>query len=261
MKVYVRLMFSFMLLWGLSGCMKQLETNPEKTPQKYEGPLIYLESNRICAFFEVQNLEEYQKLMPGIFKMPDKPLCQITFTDNYKMENGPTYLLSSISILVNHEGKLGWYILTMPETHEEPVRRGVTAWGYPKIVRRVTLESNGDQHVGTSYEEDGKTPEFKLILKLRETPLGLEEKQFYDFISPIPSLTIKAARVYRFGGSRYPIYNSEKVAPRVWKIKLGVGSVEYPNNPKNLLNHLSIGRCIAGYWGNMKSKYAIVPNK
>ncbi len=238
-----------------------MEVPPEKGPQKYEGALVYLESDRICAFFEAQNLIEYQKLMPTIFKMPERALCQITFSDNYKMENGPTYLLSSISILVNHERKLGWYILTMPETHEEPVRRGVNAWGYPKIVRKVTLESSGDKYIGTSYEKDGKTVEFKLTLEVDKMLLSSEHKQFYDFISPFPSLTIKASRVYRFGGSQTPVYNLEKVAPRVWKIKLGEASVEYPNDPKNLLYRLSLGKCITGYWGNLKHRSSVIPNK
>jgi hypothetical protein len=260
-KMLFRSTICLLFIFCLSGCPKHTETQVEKPPQKYEGALVYLESNRICAFFEVQNFKEYQKLKPRVFKMPDRPLCQITFADNYKMENGPTYLLSSISILVNHEGKLGWYILTMPETHEEPVRRGVTAWGYPKIVRKVTLEGSGDQYVGISYEKDGKTPEFKLTLNVKKTPLGLEEKQFYDFVAPFPSLTMKAGIVHRFGGSKYPTYNLEKVAPRVWKIKFGEGSVEYPNDPKNLLNRLSTGKCITGYWGNMKYRYSIVPNK
>ena len=261
MKIFLRLMLSLALLWGLFGCPKHTETQVEKTPQKYEGALVYLESDRICAFFEVQNSKAYEKLLPRIFKMPDRPLCQITFSDNYKMENGPTYLLSSISILVNHEGKLGWYILTMPETHEEPVRRGVVTWGYPKIVRRVTLERSGNQYVGISYEKDGKTPEFKLTLGVTKTPLGLEEKRFYDFISPFPSLTIKAGKVHRFGGSQHPTYNLEKISPHVWKIKFGEGSIEYRKDPENLLQRLSIGKFITGYWGNLKYRYSIIPNK
>jgi len=260
-RIFLVLILSLFLVCFLIGCPKHTETQVEKTPQKYEGALIYLESDRICAFFEVQNSKAYEKLLPRIFKMPDRPLCQITFSDNYKMENGPTYLLSSISILVNHEGKLGWYILTMPETHEEPVRRGVVAWGYPKIVRRVTLERSGDQYVGISYEKDGKTPEFKLTLKVTKTPLGLEEKRFYDFISPFPSLTIKAGKVHRFGGSQHPTYNLEKISPHVWKIKFGEGSVEYPNDPENLLHRLNIGKFITGYWGNLKYRYSIAPNK
>jgi hypothetical protein len=259
--IFLRVMLSFVLLLALSGCTKQLEVQPEKTSQKYEGALVYLESDRICAFFEVQNLKNYRKLMPRIFKMPERPLCQVTFCDNYKMENGPTYLLSSISILVDHEGTLGLYILTMPETHEEPVRRGVNAYGYPKIVRKVTLESSGERYVGTSYEKDAKTPEFKLTLKVKKTPLGLEEKKFYDFVSPFPSLTIKGDRVYQFGGGQHPVYNLEKVAPRVWKIRFGEGSIEYPNNPKNLLSQIDLGRCMTGYWSNMRYRYSIAPNK
>lgn len=261
MKILFRLMLSLILLWGLSGWAKHLEAQHEKESQKYEGPVFWLESDRICAFFEVQNLTEYQKMMPGIFKMPERPLCQITFVDNYKMENSPTYLLSSISILVTHEASLGWYVLTMPETHELRVRGGVMLWGYPKILRKVTLESAEDRYVGTSYEKDGKTPEFKLILNVKKTPLELEEKQFLDFISPIPLLTIKDGKVLRFGGSQNPIYNLEKLAPRVWKIKFGEGSVEYSNNPKNLLSRLTLGRCITGYWGNFKYRYSLAPNK
>jgi hypothetical protein len=261
MKILFRLLLSLILLWGLAGCTTHWEAQHEKTSQKYEGPVFWLESDRICAFFEVQNVKEYQELIPKIFKMPERPLCQITVADNYKMENGPTYLLSSISILVSHEASLGWYVLTMPETHELPVRRGVTLWGYPKIVRNVTLESAEDTYVGTSYEKDGKTPEFTLTLNVKKTPLESEEKQFFDFIAPIPLLTIKAGKVLRFGGGQQPVYNLEKQAPRVWKIKLGEGSVAYPNDPKNLLNRLSVGRCITGYWGNMKYRYSLAPNK
>ena len=262
MKILFRLaIYILFIICFLSGCPKHTENQIEKVPQKYEGALVYLESDRICAFFEVQNSKAYEKLLPRLFKMPERPLCQIYFSDNYKMENGPTYLLSSVSILVNHEGKLGWYILTMPETHEEPVRRGVVTWGYPKIVRKVTLERSEEKYVGTSYEKDGSTVEFKMTLRIKKTPLGQEEKHFYDFISPFPSLTIKKERVHKFGGSQTPVYNLEKKAPKVWKIKLGEASIEYPNNPKNLLYRLRLGRCITGYWGNLKHRYSILPNK
>jgi hypothetical protein len=259
--ILVRFPLCLLFIGFLLGCPKYTETQVERTPQKYEGALVYLESDRICAFFEVQNAKAHEKLVPRLFKMPDRPLCQISFSDNYKMENGPTYLLSSISILVNHEGKWGWYILTMPETHEEPVRRGVNAYGYPKIVRKVTLERSEEKYVGTSYEKDGRTVEFKMILKTRKAPLGPEEKQFYDFIAPFPSLTTKNERVYKFGGSQTPIYNLEKTAPKVWQIKLGEASVEYPSNPKNLLYRLRLGRCLTGYWGNLKHRYSIAPSK
>jgi hypothetical protein len=126
---------------------------------------------------------------------------------------------------------------------------------------RVTLERTEEKYIGTSYEKDGSTVEFKMTLRIKKTLLSPEEKQAYDFISPLPSLTIKNERVHKFGGSRTPIYDLEKTAPKVWKIKLGEASVEYPNNSKNLLYRLRLGRCITGYWGNLKHRYSIIPNK
>ena len=259
-RIGLRITLILALASFLSACPRPPQTKAEPAPQNFSGPLVYLESDRIGAFFEVQNLEEYQKLIPKIFKIPERALCQVSFVDNYRMENGPAYLLSSISILVSHEGALGWFILTMPETHEEPVRRGVSSYGYPKMVRKVTLESQADTYTGTSYKQDGKTVEFKLTVEAKKMTLRPEEKHFYDFISPFPSLTVKNGRVYKFGGSKYPAYNLQKIAPNVWKIKMGEGSVEYPNDPENLLKRMDLGKCITGFWGNLKSRSMVKPN-
>jgi hypothetical protein len=259
-KIGLRITLILALASFLSACPRHPQTQAQTPPQNPSGPLVYLESDRIGAFFEVQNLEEVQKLIPKIFKIPERALCQVSFVDNYRMENGPVYLLSSVSILVSHEGTLGWYILTMPETHEEPVRRGVSSYGYPKVVRKVTLEGQGETYIGTSYNQDGKTVEFKLTLEAKKTALGPEEKQLYGFIAPFPSLTVKNGRVYKFGGSKYPVYNLQKIAPNVWKIKMGEGSVEYPNDPENLLRRMDLRKCIAGFWGNLKSRSMVKPN-
>jgi hypothetical protein len=222
---------------------------------------VYLESTRIHAFFEATDLNGYRALLPGVFTMPERPLVQVSFADNYKMETGPTYLLSSISILVNYGGKPGWYILTMPETNEVPVRGGVRLWGYPKIVRKVTLDDKGGDVVGTSYLEDGVTPEFRLTLKIDGEPLSAEQRQLFDLVAPVPSLTIKSAKVLAFGGARYPVYDLERVAPQAWKIRFGNASVDYHKDPNNLLFRIGVGRFLAGYWANVKSRHVIAPNK
>jgi len=69
--------------------------------------------------------------------MPERP-CVNNRCDNYKMENAHISL-SSISILVSHEASLGWYVLTMPEPMSCLCVEGQVG-GYPKIVRKVTLE-------------------------------------------------------------------------------------------------------------------------
>jgi len=55
----------------------------------------------------------------------------------------------------------------------------------------------------------------------------------------------------------YKIYELEKVAPQIWNIKFGDCSIEYPNDPKNYLYHLGIGKFITGYWLKMKYRYSL----
>ncbi len=44
---------------------------------------IYLEKESIIAFFEVTNIDEYKKLIPNIFGMPEKPLCRVIINNFY----------------------------------------------------------------------------------------------------------------------------------------------------------------------------------
>jgi hypothetical protein len=83
-----RLMLSLILSWGLSGCTKHLEAQHEKTSQKYED--LSSGWNRTESVLSLRSkIQRSIKIDTGIFKMPERPLCQITFADNYKMENGP----------------------------------------------------------------------------------------------------------------------------------------------------------------------------
>ncbi len=57
------------------------------------------------------------------------------------------------------------------------------------------------------------------------------------------------------GGGKYKIYELEDVAPRVWNIKFGDGTIEYPSDPNNDLGRLGIGRFITGFWLKRKARY------
>lgn len=50
------------------------------------------------------------------------------------------------------------------------------------------------------------------------------------------------------GGSKYKIYEFEKLAPQIWKVKFGDGSIEYPKDSRNYLSRMALGKCVAGYW-------------
>jgi hypothetical protein len=225
---------------------------------------IFLEQESIVAFFEVTNIDEYKKLIPIIFSMPEKPLCRVIMNNFYKMESAPPYLEAIVQILVKFkrpqsgEEILAWHFLGLSVTSEEALWGRIG--GYPKVLRKVTFENHAEKYIGTSYARDGKTPTLKLTLELKRAKPTRDEKRFLDFVSPIPGLTIKGGKAINrgvIGGGKYKIYELEKVAPQIWNIKFGDCSIEYPNDPNNYLDRLGIGKFITGYWLKQKVRYKI----
>jgi hypothetical protein len=268
MKKYEQIGFILILIMALYGCATDYKAPSDKP--LFKGPHVYQEGDRICAYFEVNNIKEYKKLIPSIFRMPEKPLCRVMFFDFYEMAEGPPYLESAIAILVKYrkksedEWKLGWYTLLIRVTTIEALggRPGAFPWGFPKVLRKVTLERSENKYIGTSYAEDGKREEFRLVLDVIKTPLSDDEKKFLDFVTPLSSVNIKDGELIAFAGSKYSVYNWEKTNPSVWrKVKFGTSSIEFPKDPKNYLYRFDVGKFITGYWYILRYKYSNQPEK
>jgi hypothetical protein len=56
---------------------------------------------------------------------------------------------------------------------------------------------------------------------------------------------------------KYEAYQLEKVAPQIWKVQFGNGSIEYPNDPKNYLHRFRVGKFIIGHWLKQNFRYKI----
>lgn len=232
-----------------------------KRPSRPCPPFIYLEKESIDAYFEVTNVNEYKKLIPSVFSIPEKPMCRVAVVDYYKMESASPYQESMIHLLAKYrKPKSGeeifvWYCLEMPVTTEEALWGRFLA-GFPKVLRRIKFEGYRDKYVGTSYARDGNTVALKLILDLEKAGLTPDEKRALDFISSVFFVTIKDGKVLIWAStspSKYKIYELGKVAPHIWKVEFGNGTIEYPNDPKNYLYRLGIGKSITSYW--LKQKY------
>ena len=260
----ILILFLMFLLYGCATESEEVIRPPSGPPVRY----IYLEYDLIMAFFEVTNINEYKKLIPDIFGMPERPLCMVALRDFYKMESGLPYVKAMTDILVKYKKSkdekeiLAWYCLEMPVTDERALWGGRYYWGEPKVLRKVTFERYENKYVGTSYARDGSTVALKLTLEIKKTELTPDEKSFFDFISPIPTLSIKDGKVFKwtpFGGGKSKIYELGKVAPQIWKIQFGHCSLEYPNDPKNYLHRLGAGKFITGYWANMRYRFEVKP--
>jgi len=259
---FAKIIFILILMFSYYGCATESEevvNRPNVPPVR----LISLENEEIYAYFEVANIQEYQKLVPSIFSMPERPLCRVVVVDFYKMESGPPYLEVRIQILVKYKksesGKeiLAWYYIEEPVTTEEALWGRFTG-GFPKFLRKITFERYENKYVGTSYDRDGRTVAMRLILEIKKAGLTPDEKGFLDFILPMQALTIKDGKVLEwgeFGGGKYKVYELEKVAPRLYQVRFGNCSIEYSKDPKNYLQRLGIGKCVTAYW--LKGKLRI----
>lgn len=259
---YAGIILIFVLLYPFYGY--GLEVEKEEILLRPTGPHvehIFLEQESIIAFFEVTNIDEYKKLIPNIFSMPEKPLCRVAVINFYKMESAPPYLEATVQILVKfkrpHSGEEipAWYFLGLSVTSEEALWGRIG--GFPKVLRKMTFENHANKYIGTSYARDGKTPTLKLVLELKKTGPTPDEKSFLDFVSPIPVLTIMNGKVINRGAGKNKIYELEKIAPKIWNIKFGDCSIEYPNDPNNYLHRLGIGKFITGYWLKQKLRHKI----
>lgn len=258
--------FILVLMFLSYGCATESEEvvgRPSRSPVRQ----IFLENEQITAYFEVTNLGEYKKMIPSIFSMPERPLSRVSVIDYYKMEAGPPYLESMIDILVKYKKpqsekeNVGWYHLEEPVTTENALW-GRFIYGFPKVVRKITFERHEDRHVGTSYARDSKTVGFKLMLEAKKTELTPDEKSFLEFISPLPTLTIKDGGVFTWaplGRGKYRIYELEKSIPQSYNVKFGDGSIEYGNDPMNYLHRVGVGKFITGYWVKQRFRFETKP--
>jgi hypothetical protein len=226
---------------------------------RHQGPWVFQEQESIIAFFEATSLEEYRRVLPAIFAMPERPLVRVSVIDFYAMINGATYLESVVSVLGLHQGRAGFFHVTMPVTSGDSCAGGRSTFGYPKIVRRITLERRPHGYVGVLYAAGGLTPQFTLALDTARQPSG-EALEVLRFVAPMPGFTMKDGRVFRFGGGARPAYELERASPTTWQVRLGQARLEFPREPDQLLERLGVGRALAAYWIRQRARYSITPS-
>lgn len=224
---------------------------------RYKPPVVYTESDFIRGYFEPTDLASYRKAMPAMFEMPPRPMLRVTFLDFYRMENGPIYLESEISVLALHDGQPGWFVLTMPVTDGDACAGGRFALGTPKIMRRITFERGADQYVGTSYARSGRSPEFKMSMDVGEP--GEPALEVLRFVYPFPDYYLQGDRVVKAGGLRTSADRLEASAPGIWKVRLGQARLEYSQERESLLHRLGVGQPLAAYWAQLRFRYSITP--
>jgi hypothetical protein len=264
---FAKLILIFVLVYPFCGYALEVEEKEILLrPQAPRIEHIYLEKESIVAFFEVTDIDGYKKLIPNVFSMPERPVCRVEVINFSKMESAPPYLEAAVAILIKFkrpqsgEEIPAWHFLAITVTSGEALwgRLG----GFPKVLRKVTLESHDNQYVGISYARDGNTPTLKMTFESKKGRPTRDEKRFFDFVSSTPALTIlRDGKVINrgvgSGGGKYKIYELKGAAPQIWNTKFGDCSIEYLNDPNNYLSRIGIGKFITGYWLKQKVRFKI----
>ena len=224
---------------------------------RVSGSWVYQENDHIVAYLEAANRAEYRQAIPEAFAVPARPLVRVSVIDFYQMLNGPAYLEVQIAVLGVYEGEPGWFLLSVPVTDGDACAGGRWAFGYPKVVRRMTLERSAERYVGTLWAPGGRAPELTLTLDLGEP--GGTARDVLRFVYPFPNLTLKDGRVLKFGGLRQPVDELERAAPSAWTVRLGRARLEFPRDPESLLHRLAVGPPLAAYWARLRASYSITP--
>ena len=225
--------------------------------RRFTPPIVYTESDFIRVYFEAADPAAYRRAIPEPFTAPPRPLVRVSVLDFYKMENGPIYLESEVSVLALHEGRPGWVVLTMPVTDGDACAGGRNALGTPKVMRRVTLERGASAYVGTSYARGGRTKDFTLNVDVAEP--GDAAREILRMVAPYPDYNLLNGRVMTYGGLRRPVYELEDTAPGIWKVRLGEGRLDFPHEPQSLLHRLGVGKPLAAYWARLSYRFSITP--
>jgi Acetoacetate decarboxylase (ADC) len=225
---------------------------------RHSGRFVFQENDQISAYFEAGDLAAYRQAIPAPFAMPEKPLIRVSVLDFYEMVNGPSYLEVVISVLALHEGQPGWVVLMMPVTNGDSCAAARATWGYPKVMRRVTLERQSGRYVGTLYARGGGAPEFQLTVEVGDP--GAAARELLGAVYAFPNLALKEGRVMRFRGMRQPVYELERMAPGVWKASLGRAQLEFAPEQEVLLHRLGVGRPLAAYWARLRARWSIGEN-
>jgi acetoacetate decarboxylase len=222
---------------------------------------IYRERQLISTYAVPSNLDAARKLLPAPFQLAEKPLVRISVLDLYDMKAGPPYHESDISLLVRHRGELGWFIVALPVTDEEACGGGVIPFGFPKYVRKVTLDREGDRYVGVVYQHGAEKPELTLQLLLDESALDAQARAILDRVSRLPSYTIKKGVVNRFNGFSKSIYELKQKSPNIFDVKFGVPTLDVQPGGGNVLESLGVSTPRFGFWLRMHYEFSLNPKR
>lgn len=215
-------------------------------------PYRYLENDGIFMYYETEDEEVYQSLIPEEFNMPSRMIVFAFFNDFYELDYGATpYKENAISILVEYQGEEFFHCVYMPVTDEHSMWAGILGLGLPKTMGDIDFYRENPIYYGDAENQLGGT--MNMSINTENYTIDDDVKQDIIDLQLLKSLQIRNGNIIvigNTGGNENSVIQTAEQFPNLVTLKFGEAAIT-TNTDAILFNHpldLTPSHIIGGFY-------------
>ncbi len=206
---------------------KTQEITIDNIPDNGHIPYRYLENDGIFMYYETDNANVYQSLIPDQFEMPSRMIVFAFFNDFYELDYGATpYKENAISILVKYQGEEFFHCVYMPVTDEHSMWAGILGLGLPKTIGDVNFYRDNPIYYGDAENQLGGT--MNMSIDTENFTIDPNVKQEMIDLQLLKSLQIRNGNIIvvgNTGGNGNSVIQTAEQFPNRITLKFGEATI------------------------------------
>lgn len=237
---------------GTNSDTKTMEVIVDNIHDNGHIPYRYLENDGIFMYYETDNTNVYQSLIPDEFNMPSRMVVFAFFNDFYELDYGATpYKENAISILVEYQGEEFFHCIYMPVTDEYSMWAGILGLGLPKTMGDINFYRNNPIYYGDAENQFGGT--MNMSINTDNYTIDSSAKQELINLQLLKSLQIRNGNIIvlgNTGGNNNSVIETAEQFPNLITLKFGEPII-ITNTDTILFNHpldLTPSSIIGGFY-------------
>jgi PKD repeat protein len=237
---------------GSEAVTKTIEIVIDNIPGNGHVPYRYLENDGIFMYYETDNAEVYESLIPDEFNMPSRMVVFAFFNDFYELDYGATpYKENAISILVEYQGEEFFHCVYMPVTDEHSMWAGIIGLGLPKTMGEINFYRDHPVYFGDAENQLGGT--MHMSIDTENYTIDQSSKQELIDLQLLQSLQIRNGNIVvigNTGGTDNSVIETAEQYPNLITLTFGEPTIT-TNTDAIVFNHpldLTPSQIIGGFY-------------
>lgn len=206
---------------------KTIEITIDDIPDNGHIPYRYLENDGIFMYYETDNADVYERLIPDQFEMPSRMIVFAFFNDFYELDYGATpYKENAISILVKYQGEEFFHCVYMPVTDEHSMWAGILGLGLPKTIGNINFLRDNPIYYGDAENQLGGT--MNISIDTENFSIDPNVKQEMIDLQLLKSLQIRNDNIIvvgNTGGNQNSVIQTAEQFPNRITLKFGKATI------------------------------------